>query len=154
MYVWHVNKTGRGMSKLEIYRTGADRGVVPEFHSYINLISCRQKAIKMENWEIYFSRLFLWIIVQFYQNYTIFERHSITQYSANPDMQGRYYEYKILYSEIFWCGVHFSPQLLILLYILKELSYTNLTSIGLLQKQNGFDKMGRSVHFLNFYARA
>ncbi len=45
-------------------------------------------------------------------------------------------------------------EILILLYILKELSYTNLTSIGLLQKQNGFDKMDRSVHFLNFYVRA
>ncbi len=41
-------------------------------------------------------------------------------------------------------GVHFSSQQA---YILKELSYTNLTSIGLLQKQNGFDKRGRSVHF-------
>ncbi len=35
-----------------------------------------------------------------------------------------------------------------LLYILKEPPYTNLTLIGLLQKQNGFDKIGRSVHFL------
>ena len=58
------------------------------------------------------------------------------------------------YSEILWAGVHFSQHILILLYILKELSYTNLTSIGFLQKQNGFDKIGRSVHFLNFYARA
>ncbi len=30
------------------------------------------------------------------------------------------------YSEILWTGVHFSPHILILLYILKELSYTNL----------------------------
>ncbi len=52
------------------------------------------------------------------------------------------------YSEIFWSGAHFSSHILILLYILKELSYTNLTSIGLLRKQNGFDKIGRSVHFL------
>ncbi len=47
----------------------------------------------------------------------------------------------------------FSPHILFLLHILKELSYTNLTSIGLLQKQNRFDKIGRSVHFLNFYVR-
>ena len=37
---------------------------------------------------------------------------------------------------------------LILLHIQKELSlYTNLTSIGFLQKQPSFDKIGRSLHF-------
>ena len=41
--------------------------------------------------------------------------------------------------------------ILILLYILKELSFSNLTSIGFLQKQNILDKTGRPVHFLNFY---
>ncbi len=56
-------------------------------------------------------------------------------------------------SEIPRSGVHFSPHILILLHILKELSYTNLTSIGLLQKHNSFDKIERSVHFLNFYVR-
>ncbi len=55
------------------------------------------------------------------------------------------------YSENLWAGVHFFPHILILLYILKELSYTNLTSIGLLQKQNGFDKIDRSVQVFNFY---
>ncbi len=54
------------------------------------------------------------------------------------------------YSEILWSRVHFSSHILILLYILKELSYTNLTCIGLLQKQNSFDKIGRSVQFLKF----
>ncbi len=57
------------------------------------------------------------------------------------------------YSEILWSGVQFSSHILILLYILKELPYTNLTSIGLFQKQNGFDKIGRFVHFLNLYVR-
>ncbi len=57
------------------------------------------------------------------------------------------------YSDILWAGVHFSSHILILLYILQELSYTNLTSIGHLQKQNGFDKIDRSVQVFNFYFR-
>ena len=35
------------------------------------------------------------------------------------------------YSEILWSEVHFSPHILILLHILKELSNTNLTSLNI-----------------------
>ncbi len=51
------------------------------------------------------------------------------------------------YSVILWYEVHFSLQIQILFHILKELSYTNLTSIGLLQKHNSFDK----IAFLTFW---
>ncbi len=57
------------------------------------------------------------------------------------------------YSEILWAKVHFSPHILIFFFfhIQKELSYTSLTSTGLLQKQSSFDKIGRSLGYCNFW---
>ena len=55
------------------------------------------------------------------------------------------------YSEILWADVHFSPHNADFLLIQKELPYTSLTSTELLQKQSSFDKIGRSLHFGNFW---
>ena len=55
------------------------------------------------------------------------------------------------YSEILLSKVHFSQHMMILLHILKEPSYSNLTSIGLLQKQNSFYEIRSIFAFLNFW---
>ncbi len=72
---------------------------------------------------------------------------------GNFQWQSAYYGIKKIFRDTLIRSTLFSTHFIV--YILKELSYTNFTSIGLLQKQNGFVKIGRSVHFvLNFHARA
>ncbi len=74
--------------------------------------------------------------------------HTHKQFSAGIKISLFYSEG---YSEI--RRTLFSTNSLILLYIQKELSYmyTNLTSTKFLQEQSSFDKIGRSLHFLNFW---